>query len=65
MKGRRFFADRRQLRTALEILKRVGAQTLGLVMNRVRENQTLPKPNKVYEGSSSTGIFKSRLEEKS
>jgi len=59
--------DRRQLRSALEILKRVGAQTLGLVMNRVREGQTLPKRNKVYEGSSkSTGVFRSpKLEKKS
>ncbi len=58
--------DRRQLRSALEILKRVGAQTLGLVMNRVRESQTLPKPDRVYEGSKSTSIFKpARLEEKS
>ncbi|GIW33414.1 polysaccharide biosynthesis tyrosine autokinase [Meiothermus sp.] len=57
--------DRRQLRTALEILKRVGAQTLGLVMNHVRESQTLPKPDKVYEGSSrSTGIFRPATEEK-
>ncbi|GIW23810.1 polysaccharide biosynthesis tyrosine autokinase [Meiothermus sp.] len=57
--------DRRQLRSALEILKRVGAQTLGLVMNRVREGQTLPKPDKAYEGSSkSTGIFKPAAEEK-
>lgn len=56
--------DRRQLRTALEILKRVGAQTLGLVMNRVRESQTLPKPDRVYEGSKSTGIFRPATEEK-
>ncbi|MCX7782303.1 MAG: Wzz/FepE/Etk N-terminal domain-containing protein [Meiothermus sp.] len=57
--------DRRQLRSALEILKRVGAQTLGLVMNRVRESQTLPKPDKVYEGGTkSTGIFRPATEEK-
>ncbi|WP_337868098.1 Wzz/FepE/Etk N-terminal domain-containing protein [Meiothermus sp.] len=57
--------DKRQLRSALEILKRVGAQTLGLVMNRVREGQTLPKPDKVYEGSSkSTGIFRPATEKK-
>ncbi len=57
--------DRRQLRSALEILKRVGAETLGLVMNRVREGQTLPKPDKEYEGSSrSTGIFRPVPEEK-
>jgi non-specific protein-tyrosine kinase len=58
--------DRRQLRSALEILKRVGAQTLGLVMNRVRESQTLPRPDKVYEGKSkSTGIFRpATVEEK-
>ncbi len=58
--------DRRQLRSALEILKRVGAQTLGLVMNRVRESQTLPRSDKIYEaGSKSTGIFKAAaLEEK-
>ncbi|MBO1436006.1 polysaccharide biosynthesis tyrosine autokinase [Meiothermus sp. CFH 77666] len=59
--------DRRQLRSALDILKRVGAQTLGLVMNRVRDSQTFPKPDKVYGvGRKGTGIFKSaRLEEKS
>ncbi|MDW8425179.1 MAG: Wzz/FepE/Etk N-terminal domain-containing protein [Meiothermus sp.] len=57
--------DRRQLRSALEILKRVGAQTLGLVMNRVRESQTLPKPDRVYEGGTkSTGIFRPSAEEK-
>ena len=60
------YTDRRQLRSALEILKRVGAQTLGLVMNRVREGQTLPKPDRVYEGSSRfTDLHRPASEERS
>ncbi|WP_027881469.1 polysaccharide biosynthesis tyrosine autokinase [Meiothermus rufus] len=56
--------DRRQLRLALEVLKRVGAQTLGLVMNQVRDSQTLPKSDRAYESSKTTGLLRAATEEK-
>ncbi len=56
--------DRRQLRSALEVLKRVGAQTLGLVMNQVHDSQTLPKPDRAYESSKAAGLLRAAREEK-